>query len=495
MGRIISCIMILLLMTALLVSVSASATRSENPVVETELNKISGAPAQVNAFACATPWEERHIVGDIYEYTTTLKVGAGDFDKIGIHRVVKTCGGEPVQTKAGVTMIPGSWQNFRAAYLLSAQTDVPEIDVNCSLAVYLATNDIDVWGIDLRRSFVPQYYSHTTVPYCNHPDADNCSFMKDWNVSTYIDDMRTAVVFAGITRLTTGQEPGKMFMLGAGSGGMLTYAYANDEARPELPPEPWGLRGIITMDIAYKFDSDTEVIYCTNYSDPNTSTTMNASDAACLRYRILKSMYDNGTYYDDTAISMKQIANSSDVDPNGTSPTIPGFTNEEVGELLLSATYLFQPRPQPPQITGFHYCTGSFNETGHPAGLNFTNADYMTDLTRSLDAFRSIGCMMEEEAIMCNCSAVVDVPYDDNLGNIRLPVMYVGGGTGYGGEGNYTTSLLRSADVTNLIVPGYGHIDMLYADCAESTVWAPMCDWIVNDTASDTAPACTPFMN
>ena len=495
MGRIISCIIILLLMTALLVSVSASATRSENSVIETELNKANGAPAQVNAFACATPWEERHIVGDIYEYTTTLKVGAGEFDKIGIHRVVKTYGGEPVRTKAGVTMIPGSWQNFRAAYLLSAQTDVPEIDVNCSLAVYLAANDIDVWGIDLRRSFVPQYYPNTTVPYCNHPDSDNCSFMKDWNVSTHIDDMRTAVVFAGITRLTTGQEPGKMFMLGASRGGRLTYAYANDWARPELPPEPWGIRGVITMDIAYKFDLDTEVTYCTNYSDPNTSTTINASDAACLRYRMLQSMYDNGTYYDDTALFMKQIANSSKMDPDGTSLIIPGFTNTEVGELLLSATYLFQPQPQPPQITGFHYCTGTFNETGHPAGLNFTNSDYMIDLAQSLDTFQSIGYMMEEEAIMCNCSAVVDVPYDDNLGNISLPVLYVGGETGYGGEGNYTTSLLRSTDVTNLIVPGYGHIDISYADCAESTVWAPICDWIVNHTASDTTLACTPLMN
>ncbi|MEA1864243.1 MAG: hypothetical protein U9N46_03445, partial [Euryarchaeota archaeon] len=294
-------------------------------------------------------------------------------------------------------------------------------------------------------------------------------------------------------RLTTGQEPGKMFMLGASRGGRLTYAYANDWARPELPPEPWGLRGIITIDIAYKFDSDTEVTYCTNYSDQNTSTTINASDAACLRYRMLKSMYDNGTYYDGTAIFMKQIANSSKIDPNGTSLIIPGFTNEEVGELLLSATYLFQP--QPPQITGFHYCTGTFNETGHPAGLKFTNSEYMIDLARSLDTFQSIGYMMEEEAIMCNCSAVVDVPYDDNLGNIRLPVLYVGGETGYGGEGNYTTSLLRSADVTNLIVPGYGHIDMSYADCAESTVWTPICDWIINHTASDTAPTCTPFMN
>ncbi len=107
----------------------------------------------------------------------------------------------------------------------------------------------------------------------------------------------------------------------------------------------------------------------------------------------------------------------------------------------------------------------------------------------------SINCLIDEERVMCdnwatcdnspppveltvNCP-IDDVPYADNLDEITIPVLYVGGETGFGGYyGNYTISLLGSEDKTILIVPGYGHLDVLTGDNAKTDVWKPIYKWI-----------------
>ena len=232
------------------------------------------------------------------------------------------------------------------------------------------------------------------------------------------------------------------------------------------------------MDVTYKFDPEAKVFSCEMYPDINCSV-INASKAACERYLILKSLYDNGAYYSDEGIKLKNISDLAKNDPNNESKIIVGFTNEEVGELMLSATYLFVQPPMTPRIPFYHYCEGTFNETGHPKGLLFTNFDYMIDLAYGLVSFQSLGYMMDDEAIMCDDPDVVDVPYDDHLRKIRIPALYVGAENGYGGKyGNYTTTLLGSKDVTVHIVPGYAHIDGLYADTAESDAWEPIYKWL-----------------
>ena len=473
MRKMVLCVMVLLIMTAL--PVSASAKVSEDSVGEDEVVRATDMLAQEMRAKCIT-LDRRNIVDDIYEYTFTFKVGEGKFDKIGVHRVVKERKPwKPVRTDAGVMTTPGDWMGFRAMYLLSTETDAPGIDINHSLAIYLAENNIDVWGIDLRRSFVPDHYPGTDVPYCS-ADPDNCTFMKDWNMETQLSDIKCATKFARMVRLFTRQGHGKVFMLGASRGGRLTYAYANAET--QIKPWERDLKGIITMDVAYKFDPDAEVFYCGDYTDPSTCNSISASEAACGRYQILKSLYESGTYYNDETISLKTIAYLADTFPDLPSPIIDGFTNREVGELTLSATYLLVKPPMTPRTSFYHYCAGTF-EAGHPTGLNFTNYDYMIDLAYSLVSFQSIGYMMDDEAIMCNDSSVVDVPYDDHLGEITIPVLYVGAEDGYGGYyGNYTTTLLGSTDVAIHIVPGYAHIDGLYANDAESMAWKLIYDWL-----------------
>lgn len=492
MSRIISYILICLIMASLPVGVLATeATDHTDFIGQNSITKATDNFVQESEIKLISIKREK-LLDKIYEYNFIFQVGDGDFDKIGVHRVVKERRPwRPVKTKAGVMMTPGNMMDFTTTYMISTQTDAPGIEIDHSLAIYLAKENIDVWGIDHRRSFVPDLYPGTDIPYC-YADPGNCSFMKDWDLSTQISDVRTAIKFARIIRSFTRQGNDQMFILGASRGGRLAYAYANQET--QLPSCERNLKGIITVDIAYQFDPCSELWYCDNYSVPSTCNYTTASKAGCERCQILQSVYNSGRYYDDTAVSLKGIAYLADVLPDSPSPIIPGFTNHEVGELALSKSYIFKA-PMKPLITRHHYCTGAFNETGHPTGLQFTNYDFIVDLTYNLDNFMSINCLIDEERVMCdnwatcdnspppveltvNCP-IDDVPYADNLDEITIPVLYVGGETGFGGYyGNYTISLLGSEDKTILIVPGYGHLDVLTGDNAKTDVWKPIYKWI-----------------
>jgi hypothetical protein len=80
-----------------------------------------------------------------------------------------------------------------------------------------------------------------------------------------------------------------------------------------------------------------------------------------------------------------------------------------------------------------------------------------------------------------------DVPFDDHLAEIKVPVLYVGAGGGFGEFGVYTTTLLGSTDVTTHIVHkvpaaqrivDYGHADLFLAGDAQTQVWQPILDWV-----------------
>ncbi len=467
-----------IMIIAVLPVLSASAEESESLVGDDDVIKASGVLAQK---ACTSGYgsliiarERREVVDGIYEYNYTFKMGPGEFDNIGIHRVVKEIRPwKPVTTKIEVMMVPGDLTDFRTMYMLSAHPAVLDehvVEPNHSLAIYLAERNVGVWGIDLRRGFIPSYYPGTDTPYCTHPSADNCSFMKDWDMATQLSDLQFATKLARWVSSYGGSKRGDLFMLGTSRGGRLTYAYANAET--QQPGKD--LKGIITMDIVHEFDPAAEVFYCENYLDNSTCTTISASEAACEEYQRFESLASNGTYYDAEGMSLKGLACLATKRPEYYD-VLPWFANRELYELTLSATYLIIPPP--PGITFHHYCEGTFNETGHPTGLTYTNFDYMMLLGSNLVSWQSVTYMRDDIAIVCNCS---DSPYDDHLSEITVPVLYVGGANGFGGYGIYTTTLLGSDDVTIHIVPGHAHVDILYADNAESEVWNPIYEWLVD---------------
>jgi pimeloyl-ACP methyl ester carboxylesterase len=399
--------------------------------------------------------DRTRLVDNIYKYSFIFKVGDGEFDKIGVYRVVKERRSwVAIMANKAVMMVHGDTSDFDSEFLMSTMSD--KVSVYHSLGIYLAQNDIDVWGVDRRWTFVPD-------------DTEHFSFMENWDTALHLADLKLGVKFARIIRGLTWSGWGKIFMLGHSRGAALAYAYANEET--QAPEWRRDLRGIIPVDMVYKFDpAETELI-----------------GNACDRYFIYKFLYDSGTYYSDQAQQMKGIAYLAATAPDDPSPIIPGLKNKEAALLALSATYLISEQQGiPPEVPFYHYCAGIFDGE-LPTGLQFTNYDYMLDFAFAVPSFQSLGEMIDGEALWCSD----DTAYDDHLAEITIPVLYVGAAGGFGAYGEYTLELLGTSDTDkqSLIVQlwpegyevvDYGHIDLMFADNAETLVWQPIYNWIMD---------------
>lgn len=398
--------------------------------------------------------DRRLLVADVYQYSIRLKVGEGDNDVIKLHRVVREkAPGVPRKTGHAVFMVHGDLWGFDGAFLSSVNSgNVPREQ---SIAIYMATRGVDVWGIDLRWVHVPA-------------DTTDFAFMKDWNIGTHVGDIATGLGIARAVRAATGSGSGRVALMGWSRGGILAYAYANQETR--LPEQLRHIDALIPVDIALKLGSQHE----------------EQRTGACIRYNANKQLLDSGQYHSNQGVGVGTFGLLAAVAPQDMSP-VPGFnsfTNSQVALLVGSATHLlFAPYPPVPF---YHFNAGEFDASGIPTGLQFTRESYLYDFLKTAAPFQSFTEAVESEAMLCG---EVDVPYDDHLSEITVPVLYLGAEGGFGKFGLDTLAQLGSADATSHIVQLYpaearaidfGHADLFLADNAQELVWNPLYNWIIN---------------
>jgi len=457
----IAAVVVLVASCLTLNAVSVQAAQAGDAIATATFDKaVAMLPQSFGSAHRLISIDRTRLFDDIYKYSFIFKVGDGEFDKIGVYRVVKERRPRvPIRAEKAVMMVHGDVSSFDSEFLMSTLSD--EVDADHSLGIYLAEKNIDVWGVDRRWTFVPDNYCY---------GKNDCSFMKGWDTGLHLADLKLGVKFARIVRGLTGSGLGKIFMLGHSRGAAFAYAYANQETQvPELSRD---LRGIIPVDMVYKFDPETH---------------SQQIEDACTRREILESL---GVYYSDAAAQLKGIAYLAAYFPDDSSPIIPWFTNKQVALFALSATYATYPEEVPPEVPSYHYCAGIFDENELPTGLQFINYHYMLDFAFAVPSFQSLGEQIDGEALWCSD----DTPYDDHLAEITIPVYYVGAAGGFGAYGTYTLDLLESSsDKESLIIElypdppyppqavaiDYGHIDLLFADNAETLVWKPIYKWIM----------------
>ena len=82
-----------------------------------------------------------------------------------------------------------------------------------------------------------------------------------------------------------------------------------------------------------------------------------------------------------------------------------------------------------------------------------------------------------------------EVPYDDHLGDISVPIFSIGAGGFMGDAVEYAATLTDSDDVSSLIVQleppeqkivDYGHADLMLARDAATRVWTPIYDFVAS---------------
>ncbi|WNG54526.1 hypothetical protein F0U59_06800 [Archangium gephyra] len=394
--------------------------------------------------------ERRQLADDIYEYSYRVRVGPGVYDVITLHRVVRELGPwSPVRTQKSMFLVHGDALGFRGAFLSSAAS--PVVPASQSIAFFLARRGVDVWGIDLRWVHVP---SGTT----------DFSFMKDWNLGTHAKDVGTGLTVARTVRALTGSGGDKMNLLGWSRGASISYAYLNGET--QQPPDKRHVSGFIPVDMAYTF------------APGATQERL----VACLAHAAFSQAQAMGQYEGgQVGLLLRTLGSLAITNPGDPSPLRPGYTNSQLALAFGAATYAFQ---EPPVITGYHWTGGQFSTEGLPAGLLSTAERFFFYTLTQASPYQSIGEQVDTLAMWCGAP---DVPYDDNLARVRVPVLYVGAAGGMGGHGLHSLSLLGSTDVSSLVVQrfpdmyravDYGHADLFLAADAQSAVWTPILDWV-----------------
>lgn len=387
---------------------------------------------------------------DIVHYTFDVDLGPEEFDTIRLHRVVRERRpGKPVATTDGIFMLPGSPNYFEAIFLPPSISD--SIPQDHSIAVALAKNDVDVWGMDYAWALVPL-------------ETTDFGFMQDWGLERDVDYAEQALAVVRSIRVATGQGKPRLHVLGFSYGVPIAYAIAGNET--QRPPGQRLVKGIISVDYDMKVGDETQRLVSCNSA---------ANGQAWI---------DAGSFQNDSGAFLMLVGQLAKFWPDDPTPLPPfaGLTNWQTA-LLLGA--IDNPL--------WHFVGGEFNEYGIPTGLSFTEPGLLVDLFMSVPPFVPRQTIIDVNTARCD---EVDVPFDDQLGEIAVPILAVGAAGGAAPQ-PYTHSLTASRDVGQFTVQflpdelhflDFGHADLVTANDAEVLVWQPVLDWILDHRSSGTYP-------
>jgi hypothetical protein len=433
-----SSLLVLLLVSSLLVPAAAQVwNRAENA-----FNLAVGPACQERGVVgCeVVQVSEQQLEHNLMYYRALIKVGPGDFDVIALNRIIrKPHAGVLPPTAGSFFFIHGSSEDFRQVMV------TPH---GGGLGVFLAKRNIDVWGLDLRNVQIP---AGTT----------DLSFAKNWGLDVQIKDVMLATRIARKIRGVARHGTNGIFLGGHSSGGALTFAVANAEAI--LPEEERDVTGIIPMDMPYKL--------------PPWAT--DQGERSCFIEQMMRNANEAGFILSDNAATIAW-AKLAQTDPDAVSTYAPPLTNlqfamENAGALFQWPIYPFHPWAVVRDSAGIAIA-GRYTKTSEILQNFATSPVYPIPNGTTAEIF-GVSC------------PTTDSPYDDNLGMIEVPVLYIGAAGGFGQLAEYTTQLLGSKDITNIMIqlqPGddvvndYGHMDPLTADEAPRNVWEPIHAWLVS---------------
>jgi len=215
----------------LVASIGWEVEPGQEPATKAASSQSTGAPT-----ACIEAFTRTSVAGDVVHYEWHIRVGRGQYDVIGLHRVVRESRPYlPIRTRANVFLQHGDYKTFAGCFLPGVLS--PRIPDDAGFAVYLARNDVDVWGIDQAWCLVPA-------------SETNLSFMADWDMQRQVNDLLTGIEIARVARLLTGNGYHAMLLSGYSTGGPMGFAALNQET--QLRPALRKIAGFIAVDQGLK---------------------------------------------------------------------------------------------------------------------------------------------------------------------------------------------------------------------------------------------------
>jgi len=112
--------------------------------------------------------------------------------------------------------------------------------------------------------------------------------------------------------------------------------------------------------------------------------------------------------------------------------------------------------------------------------LLYTDVNMVIDVGRANSIYTTTQLQFDMNAVRCDDPLVVDVKFDDHLGEATIPILSITRAK----LGDRAATLTASDDRTALIVappdlPDFLHADLFWAGLAETTIWRPILDWIL----------------
>ena len=385
----------------------------------------------------------------IAHYTFKIQLGEGTFDVVRLNRVVRESRPyHPIETKGDIFMLHGAIQDFNDIYLTSGAEN---ITIQTSSAVYWASKNIDVWGVDLAWTFVP-------------PETTDFTFMKDWGIEKDIDHTLVAMSAARLIRGITSHNFGQMNLLGFSYSVMVVYGAAGRESQKQAVLR--NIKGLIPVDHAIK------------YAPSDEEFRQNACNAAAKG----KEFLDKGTYENNWGVTLSELGNRALTAPNEDSqiPCFAGMTNSQALLFVGSMKY----KTGNPAAPFWHFVGGDLSDLHH------TDAVRWFRFIDSLAPYQPGQLLYENYACLCD---EIDLSFDDHLGDITVPIFSLGAGGGMGTLGAYSNSLTASTDVTHYVVsiPGterkldYGHADLFLGKHADKLAWEKLFQWLTDHTTDN----------
>ena len=282
--------------------------------------------------------------------------------------------------------------------------------------------------------------------------------MKDWGLERDAQDAEIALTLAREIRFATGQGIGQLNLLGFSWGGMIGYTVAGEET--QRPRFLRNIKGLIPLDIGMKLEDE---------NDREVDCGFAVMDQANL---------DAGIYSDDSGLFLKALSDVALSAPDDPSQNIPGMTN-------LQAALLFGADPELLNGQFWHLVGGYLDENGIPSHLRYTNDRVLLDVMQNIPPHYPMKGDLDGDAMLCG---EAPVPFVEHIGQIEIPILFVGAQGGFGKTGYYTVGLTASKDITKVLVQllpdderkqDFGHAYTVLATNAETLVWKPILDWLV----------------
>jgi pimeloyl-ACP methyl ester carboxylesterase len=390
---------------------------------------------------------ERVVVhGEVVHYAFDVRVGPGPYDVVRLHRVVKEPAmGRPMRRMEGVLLLPGAPQRFEPVFMQPAAPSVSP--VNGSIALFLASHDVDVWGMDYGWSFVP--YGTTDF-----------SFMKGWGIAKDAEHVQKALSIARWMRVTSGQRNGPIHVLGFSYGGFLVYAVAAEDT--QRPGNLRNVKGLIPVDGSPFKVAGATTSYC------------NALPA-------IQATLDAGMYAMDASASMKRglaALNFPDEKSSLAGPAIPPPPAPPLFPAVAANTFTNYQAAQVNPVRG-RTLGGTYTTSPPWVSLFFTAADRIIQLQVNTPPHAPNQGPYDLNASCCD-SDMYPVTFDDHLEEIDGPIFYVARAE----TALHAAVLTASSDVTWMIVnptlepTKYQHADFFLGNDAAQRIWQPILEWI-----------------